>query len=324
MCEKCVAGHHEMAFLFEGHEIVPIEVGKGEEKGCKNADNPRPDLSSISGSDPKMEVIRCVKLRGWAWGMTRYLGERVAIGYGWHAMKIDIIDSTGRMQQYQNIRSDKYSDLVFLQDKSLCLATDESDNASNNEVNIYSPNGSKKSTIQVRDEVGSFRLTRGPSDEIVITQLAADRVYIYDPTGSILKRFQAIHRIGQAIVTRSGLIVTSSCFAHPNEVRVYDRHGNAGKSINAPEGVYLGMYAAVDEQDRVYVASIDRENGEVGIRLYDLDVNNLDLVERIVFPTLHLAMTSNLSSFVCLSHDMLALACGWNLYFISASCISDS
>ena len=48
------------------------------------------------------------------------------------------------------------------------------------------------------------------------------------------------------------------------------------------------MFAAVDEQDRVYVASIDRKNGTVVIRLYDLD--GLNLKERVEFNVLNMTL----------------------------------
>ena len=64
------------------------------------------------------------------------------------------------------------------------------------------------------------------------------------------------------------------------------RNGNADKSLQAPNGVYL--YAAVDEQDRVYVASVDRKKGNVVIRLYDLD--GLNMKERVEFNVLKLTL----------------------------------
>ena len=54
----------------------------------------------------------------------------------------------------------------------------------------------------------------------------------------------------------------------------------------APNGIY--QYAAVDEQDRVYIASVDRNNGNVAIRLYDLD--GLNLKERVEFNVLNLTL----------------------------------
>ena len=96
---------------------------------------------------------------------------------------------------------------------------------------------------------------------------------------------------------------------------VYDRDGNAGKSLQAPNDVLL--YAAVDEQDRVYVASVDRKNGNVVIRLYDLD--GLNLKERVEFNVLNLTLEDPWCYLVSLSPDMLAFARDKKLYFIKVS-----
>ena len=124
-------------------------------------------------------------------------------------------------------------------------------------------------------------LNRSPSDKILIAN-NEKQVYIYDPTGSTLEHIVLTkhNETSQVSATRSGLIVTGSYFnSNPSMVTVYDRDGNAGKSLQAPDDVYL--YAAVDEQDRVYVASVDEENDNVVIRLYDLD--GLNLKERVEF-----------------------------------------
>ena len=44
----------------------------------------------------------------------------------------------------------------------------------------------------------------------------------------------------------------------------------------------------MDEQDRVYVASVDREKGNVVITLYDLD--DLKLKERVEFNALNMTL----------------------------------
>ena len=80
-------------------------------------------------------------------------------------------------------------------------------------------------------------------------------------------------------------------------------------------GVFL--YAAVDEQDRVYVASVDDENGNVVIRLYDID--GLNMKERVEFNVLSLKLGFNWCYLVSLSPDMLAFGCCNKLYFIKVS-----
>nr|XP_054768113.1 tripartite motif-containing protein 45-like [Lytechinus pictus] len=293
------------------HTSASAITKKAKGKRFKPADNTRLDLGSISGSDPKIEVIQCVNLRSIMFGMTRYSHNSVGIAYGWDAQGIDIIDSNGSKQQYSNIPNDgKYYDLVYQQDGSLCVSLYHT-----KEAYIYSPLGSRKATIHVRDGPNDLNVNRSPSDEIIINNNRR-QVYIYDPTGSTLKHtVQTKHNTWQASTTRTGLIVTSSCHADPRVVTVYDRDGNAGESLQAPRGVYL--YAAVDEQDRVYIASVDWQNRKVVIRLYDLD--GLNLRERVEFNTLDMALGLGWCYLVSLSPDILAFAWYKKLYFIKVS-----
>nr|XP_054768115.1 uncharacterized protein LOC129275628 [Lytechinus pictus] len=295
---------------YTNHSSTAAIKKKSQEKRFKPADDTRLDLGSISGSDPKIEVIQCVNLRSYMSGMTRYSHDSVGIVYG-YARGIDIIDSNGGKQQYSNIPNDReYNDLVYQQDGSLCVSLDGT-----NEAYIYSPLGSKKATIHVRNNTNALNVNRSQSDEIIITN-NGKQVYIYDPTGSTLKHtVQTKHKTNKASITRTGLIVTSSCCANPSVVTVYDRDGNAGESLQAPRSVYL--YAAVDEQDRVYEASVDCKNRKVVIRLYDLD--GLNLKERVEFKALNMTLDWSWCYLVSLSPDMLAFACWKKLYFIKVS-----
>ncbi|XP_030834992.1 E3 ubiquitin-protein ligase TRIM71-like [Strongylocentrotus purpuratus] len=292
------------------HTSAAAITKKAQEKGFKPADNSRLDLGSISGSDPKVQVIQCVGLRGRMDGMTQYSDDSVAIGY-WKERGIYIIDSAGKQEQYTNKLSNmECFDLVFQQDSSLCIST-------RRKVDKYSPNGSRKSTVHMQSN-GFLRLNKSPSDEILIAAASEKKVYIYDPTGSTLKHtIPTKHNAtSQVSATRSGLIVTSSCHnTIPSVVTVYDRDGNAGKSLRAPLGVYL--YAAVDEQDRVYVASVDYSKGHVVTRLYDLD--GLNLKERVEFNVLNLTLGDSWCYLVSLSPDMLVFARDKKLYFIKVS-----
>ncbi|XP_063965474.1 E3 ubiquitin-protein ligase TRIM71-like [Lytechinus pictus] len=296
---------------YTDHPSTAAIKKKAQEKIFKPADDSQLDLGSISGSDPTMEVIQCVDLRGGVQGMARHSHSTVAIGYGDFGQGIDIIDSNGGKQRYRNppLSDMKCYDLVLQRDGSLCVST-----GSYTEAYIYSPLGTMKATIHVRGNGYFLRVNRSPTDEIIITNYGK-QVYIYDPTGSTLKHtVQTKHDTCQASITRTGLIVTSSCWEDPSVLTVYDRDGNAGESLQAPEDVYL--YAAVDEQDRVYVASVDVKNSTVVIRLYDLD--GLNLKERVEFNALN--MTLNCWCYlVSLSPDMLAFACDEKLYFIKVS-----
>ncbi|XP_063969461.1 E3 ubiquitin-protein ligase TRIM45-like [Lytechinus pictus] len=283
---------------------------KAQEKSFNPGDKSCLDLGSISGSDPKLKTMKCIDLRGWMVGMTAYSHTSVAIVYGSHnARGIDIIDTAGGTERYTNIPHDVgYEDIGIQRDGASCVST-----VRDTEAHVYSPDGSRKATINVSGTGYYLTLNRSPSNEILIAN-AANKVYIYDPTGSTLKHtVPTKHRTWQVSSTRLGLIVTSSCyFTNPGVVTVYDRDGNAGESLQAPQDVYL--YAAVDEQDRVYIASVDKKNRKVVIRLYDLD--GLNLKERIEFNALDMTLGWDWCYLVSLSPDLLAFASGKKLYFI--------
>ncbi|XP_030835941.1 E3 ubiquitin-protein ligase TRIM71-like [Strongylocentrotus purpuratus] len=293
------------------HTSAAAITKKAQEKRFKPADDTRLDLGRISGSAPNLQVIQFVDLRGWMYGMTQYSDDSVAIGYA-DTHGIDIIDSAGKKHQYANIPSNVTycHDLVFQQDRSLCLSTGYK------AAQLYSPNGFRKSIINVNRSYCNLKLNRSPSDEILIVNYDK-KVLIYDPTGSTLKHTVTTkhNEVSQVSATRSGSIVTSSCKTNASVVTVYDRDGNADKSLQAPNDVYL--YAALDEQDRVYVASVDRKKGNVVIRLYDLD--GLNLKERVEFNALNLTVGADWCYLVSLSPDMLAFACKFKLYFIKVS-----
>ncbi|XP_063969606.1 E3 ubiquitin-protein ligase TRIM45-like [Lytechinus pictus] len=302
------------AMLKEVTDRTTAEVitKKAQETSFNPGDKSCLDLGFISGSDPKLEIIKCIDLRGKMIGMTAYSHTSVAIVYWNNVRGIDIIDTAGGTEQYTNIPHDGvgYGDIMIQRDNALCVSTGRT------EAHVYSPDGSRKATINVSGTGYYLRLNRSPSNEILIAN-GANKVYIYDPTGSTLKHtVPTKHKTWEASSTRSGLIVTSSCnVTNPSVVTVYDRDGNAGESLQAPIGIYL--YATVDEQDRVYVASVDCKNRKVVIRLYDLD--GLNLRERVEFNALKMTLDSSWCYLVSLSPDLLAFACDKKLYFIKVS-----
>ncbi|XP_041471846.1 uncharacterized protein LOC121421251 [Lytechinus variegatus] len=303
LCGKCLKKHQEMSFLFGGHEI------EHKKKRFQPTDDPVLDFRSISLSNPKLEVIRCVDLRAIMSGMTKYSDNRVGIGYG-DVNGIDIIDSAGRTQPYRNIPSDwGYGDLVFLEGMSLCVTTGTGDDEKY--IRVYSSKGSEKPPTRFTGS-GVLGLNRGTSDDIIVT-LEEIFFYIFDPMRTTLKNFVLTRpKTCHASASSSGLIIVSSCYFSPSVVTVYDKDGNSGESLQAPEDVQL--YAAVDKQDRVYVASA-MKNGELVIRLYDID--GLNLKKRVEFQALNLKeMDPTWSYLVSLSHEMLAFASGLKLYFI--------
>nr|XP_054773661.1 tripartite motif-containing protein 45-like [Lytechinus pictus] len=293
------------------HTTAEVITKKAQEKSFNPGDKSCLDLGRISGSDPKLETMKCIDLRERMIGMTAYTRTSVAVVYGNNARGIDIIDTAGGTEQYTNKPHDVgYEDIVIQRDGASCVSI------SSTEAHMYSTNGSRKATIKVSGACFFLTLNRSPSNEILIAN-GANKVYIYDPTGSTLKHtVPTKHVTCQVSSTRLGFIVTSSCFlTNPNVVTVYDRDGNAGESLQAPKGVYL--YATVDEQDRVYIASVDRKNRKVVIRLYDLD--GLNLRERVEFNALDMTLDYNCCYLVSLSPGLLAFACSNKLYFLKVS-----
>ncbi|XP_030849614.1 tripartite motif-containing protein 45-like [Strongylocentrotus purpuratus] len=236
------------------HTSAAATTRKAQEKKLKPTCNTRLDPESIY-----VQVIMRVGLRGEMEGMTPYSEDSVALTHT--SCGIDIINSHGKRKQYANIPTINMMcfDLVFQQDRSLCVST------GSKEAHIYSHDGARKSTIRMQGNRTDLelRLNRvSPSDDILIAN-DGNQVFIYDPTGSTLKHtVPTKHRASQASSTRSGLIITSTCIPdNGSVVTVYDRKGNAGKSLHAPDTVSL--YVAVDEQDRVYVAFVDAKTGNL-------------------------------------------------------------
>ncbi|XP_011678751.1 uncharacterized protein LOC105445221 [Strongylocentrotus purpuratus] len=295
-----------------------------QEKRFKSVDDTNClELGSNSESYPQLQVMESVNLRGRMSGMIPYSKDSVAIGYIDVRGIIDIIDSTGYQEQYENITSNmKCVDLVFQQDGSVFIST------GNNKAHIYAPDGSRKSTIHVKGNELNLKLNRSPSDEILIAN-SEKKVYILNPTGSTLKHtVPTKYKTSQVSGTSSGLIVTTSLcdLTNLSVVTVYDRNGNAGKSLQAPEK-YVYLHAAVDEQDRVYVAhginnsQSYHQYNYLQIRIYDLD--GLNLKERVEFGARDLRIDITPRRWgdylVSLSPDVLAFACDKKLYFIKVS-----
>ncbi|XP_011680881.2 tripartite motif-containing protein 45-like [Strongylocentrotus purpuratus] len=264
-----------------------------------------------SKSQPKVCVIKCVDLPEDFEAMTKYTNNSVAITY-YYAHYINIFYSDENVRRkYSNIPHDmKCFDLVFQSDMTICVSTGKT------KVHRYSPQGVRESTIKVTSNGHYLRLSRSQSDEILMTQ-SSNHVSIYDPSGNTLKHVvPTTDKIAhQVCATKSGLIVTSSFYRNqgdsPTMVAVYDRNGNSGRYLQSPHGVNL--YPAVDEQDRVYVASVYRNTGQVLIRLYD--IVGLRLNERGQFNTLRLTVDRTYFRMVSLTPHMLAFASINKLYF---------
>ena len=90
--------------------------------------------------------------------------------------------------------------------------------------------------------------------------------------------------------------------------------GRAGSSLTANQDEFL--YAAADDQDRIYVAAVNQNTGKVLITLYELD--QLNLTEKYRFQDMKLTISNSWCYMVSLSQRMLAFACDKKLYFLEA------
>ncbi|XP_030841099.1 E3 ubiquitin-protein ligase TRIM33-like [Strongylocentrotus purpuratus] len=150
------------------------------------------------------------------------------------------------------------------------------------------------------------------SNEIIAAN-KNDRIHIFDPTASTrMHSIAAVEKTCQALATKSGMIVSSSCHNTPSRVRVYDRDGKSGDPISAKEGEHL--YPAVDEEDSVFIASVNQPAGRIQITLYRPE--GLKLKKVIEFDELELTLNSSWCYLVSLPRNTLAFACGTKVYFL--------
>ena len=116
----------------------------------------------------------------------------------------------------------------------------------------------------------------------------------------------------QAFVTKSGAIVSSSCDqTNPSILTVYDRDGRMGSSLKG--NLYEYLFAAADDQDRIYVATVNTSTSKVSIMLYELE--DLNLIDKYRFEQMPVSIGAS-CSMASLSRNLLALAGGNKLYFI--------
>ena len=175
---------------------------------------------------------------------------------------------------------------------------------------------SSKSEKTISNDTGaSFPYLTVSSENEIIAANRNDRIHIFDPTGSTRKHsIAAVEKPYQALATKSGVIVSSSCnYNNSSRVRVYDRDGKSGDPIAAKDGEHL--YPAVDGEDRVFIASVNKPAGRIQITLYRPE--GLELRKAIEFEELELTLSNTWCYLVCLSRNTLAFACGTKVYFLN-------
>ena len=89
----------------------------------------------------------------------------------------------------------------------------------------------------------------------------------------------------QICVTKTGVMITSTCNTTPIRVTVFDREGHVGSSITASDDDEY-LYAAVDSVDRVLVARV-RYGSDV-FRLTRYTLQGTTLIKQMTFKALKL------------------------------------
>ena len=269
------------------------------------------DLGEIELSNRCLRIVKEVDLPCYTRGMAKKSEDSVAVAL-LDCKRVDIIHCTGIRGPLAGLPSLPYWDIAIQGNGNMVTSYD-----SCTEIHIHDANGFKLSTINIpRSKYYNPTLNVGPSNEIVVSN-GINKIYIYDPSGNVLKHTvpTANNVSRQAFVTRSGVIVSSSCdVGNPwaSVLTVYNMDGRAGSSLTGNPGECL--YAEADDQDRIYVAAVNMKNGSVSITLYTLD--GLNLIEKHRFEELKLCIKIDWCYLVSLSRNMLAFASHNKLYFI--------
>ena len=267
------------------------------------------DLGEIAASNRCLRIVKDVDLPCSTIGIAKKSEDSVAVAL-FNCNCVDIINCIGIRVPLASLPSLSYRDIAFQGNGNMVTSRD-----SYTEIHTRDAHGSKLSTFNIPRSSGYYPvLNVGPSNEIVVSN-GRKEIWIYDPSGTVLKHTvpTAKNVSSQAFVTRSGVIVSGSCeLDSPSVLTVYDMDGRAGSSLIGNPGEYL--YAAADDQDRIYVAAVNYDTDTVSITLYTLD--GLNLIEKHRFEELKLCIEDDWCYLVSLSRNMLAFASHTKLYFI--------
>ena len=285
------------------HEPEEVEGGR-EGSSCTF------DINHLANA--YVHVVMEVDLPSHTYGIAKKASDSVAVTLSDHG-RVDIIDCIGSTKTLSGLSSRSYFDIAMHCNGNMVISHD-----SRSEIDIHAADGQKLFSIPVQSGNYRFRLrlSVGPSNEIIVAN-GSKMVFIYDydPSGKYLKCTVPTEKnpSRQAFVTRSGVVVSSSCdLGLLSVLTVYDRDGRAGNSLKGNHDEYL--YAAADDQDIVYVATVNKGMGKVSIALYELD--HLNLIEKHRFEEMKLCIRDKRCYLVSLNPSMLAFACYDKLYFI--------
>ena len=264
------------------------------------------DINNIANA--YVHVLMEVDLPSHTYGIAKKGSDSVAVTLSDH-VRVDIIDCIGSTETLSGLPSRSYFDIAIHCNGNMVISHD-----SRSEIDIHAADGQKLFSIPIQSGKYRFRLSVGPSNEIIVAT-GSNKVYIYDPSGKYLKCTVPTEKnlSRQALVTKSGVVVSSSCdLGLLSVLTVYDKDGRAGSSLTGNHDEYL--YAAADDQDIIYVATVNKGMGKVSIALYELD--HLNLIEKHRFEEIKLCIRDKRCYLVSLNPSMLVFACYEKLYFI--------
>ena len=266
------------------------------------------DLGRVSIAS--LAILKVVDLTTPMSGMTRLSEDSVLVGYQSDRRGADKIDINGVEQRCVHNSGYVFYDIAHQSSSKIVVSVEQE------KINSYSAkNWSYIANQLILNETGSsFPFITVSSENEIIAANRNDRIHIFGPTGSTRKHsITTVEQPNQALATKSGVIVSSSCHNTPSRVRVYDRDGKSGDPIAAKEGEYL--YPAVDGEDRVFIASVNQPAGRIQITLYRPE--GLKLKKVVEFEELQLTLSNTWCYLVSVSCDTLAFACGKKVYFLS-------
>ncbi|XP_071494896.1 uncharacterized protein [Diadema antillarum] len=334
LCEACTMRHRQMPLLFVNHRVISIEEalelgdktdlrptnGKGmRDKSCQDLKDDDASSTGSSGSDSierqignghdSVAVLAEVNLPGRAVGMAKMTRDRVVVTFGRFASGAFSYSLGGSQSPHLSENEGKVYDIVFLSDgRSVAALADGilkvyNSDGSPTDISLVSQNNAEGYYSRLcRDECNRI-LAVNRTNQIVIHSLGDDCPPRVVSTGSLIPR--------QVNVTKTGLIITSTCDIVPSRVTVFDSTGHMGstlESIGYPE--YL--FATLDLHDRMLVARVMAQS--IKLSLYTLDGTRL--VQQVEWPELFLrGITPSWCYMAYLSCNTLALASS-KLYFI--------
>ena len=266
-------------------------------------------LESDVGNPTKsfLHVVKGVDLPRSSYGIAKMSKDSVAVAL-FHNKRFDVISSTGKRKTLAGLPSRPYYDIAIQGNGNMVISL-----SSFTEIYLHAEDGSMLSTIQINQGRCIPRLSVTSSNEIVVAN-GKKEIYIYDPSGIVLKHTVSTEKniSRQAFVTKSDVIVSSSCDMTPSVLTVYDREGRVGSSLTANRDEFL--YAAADDQDRIYVATVKRSSGTLSMTVYELD--HLNLIEKYRLGKMKLCIKHSLCYLVSLSDSSLAFISNRKLYFL--------